>query len=109
MATLQHRQVQMSDVLWKIANSYYDHPNFETLLHLVESMLSAQRSRLGFGVADTDKIAFNAFMDTIPKFAVVLGESRLHEFGSMMMSKVAEFLDEKLAASKPEKQPVIRG
>jgi hypothetical protein len=100
--------VKLGPVLWKIANSYYDAPNFETLLHLVESMISAKGSRLGFNVADTQKIAFNAFMDTTPRLVPVVEQAQsLADFGAFMMTAIADLLDERIKQSKMEKQKRI--
>lgn len=103
------RSVPLAPMLWKIANSYYDSPNFETLLHLVESMVSARGSRLGFTLPDTQKIAFNAFMDVTPRFApIVKDENSLILFGANMMNVVADYLDDRIKNSKMEKQETIR-
>ena len=89
------RPIPLGPTLWKIANSYYDAPNFETLLHLVESMVSARGSRLGFTLPDTQKVAFNAFMDFAPRLApIVKDENSLILFGTAMMTEVADYLDE---------------
>lgn len=101
-------EVPAGVMLWKVANAYYDTPSFETLLHLVESMLSARRSRFGFTVDDSQKIAFNAFMDPTPRLAAVLSDSALFSFGSDMMAEVADYLDQSIARSKMEKQGHIR-
>lgn len=102
------RPVELGAALWKIANSYYDAPNFETLLHLVESMMSARASRLGFNVSDSQKVAFNAFMDTTPRLALVVDQMQsLAEFGERMMTAIADLLDERIKVSKIEKQDTI--
>ncbi len=90
-----------------MANAYYDKPNFETLLHLVESMLSAGRSRFGYTLPDAHKVAFNAFMDIGGRWERLLEQTSLERFGIEMMANVADFLDEKISESSPEKQGVI--
>lgn len=102
-----HREAPLSEILWKIAQSYYDRPNFEVLLHLTESMLSANRSRFGFTLPDSQKVAFNAFMDLAPRWENVLKDSSLSQFGMTMMANVADFLDEAIHQSSLEKTGVI--
>jgi hypothetical protein len=103
------RYLPLGPILWKIANSYYDAPNFETLLHLVESMVSAERSRLGFASADQQKVAFNAFMDPTPRLAPITQDANaLGVFGAAMMGEVADYLDKSMTRSRMEKQGTIR-
>ncbi len=104
----EHQIASTSGVLWKIASSYYDSPNFETLLHVVECMLSIRKSRLGFALLDSRKVAYNAFMDPMPRLFSILTDNGLEYFGSQMMARVADFLDQEIANSSIEKQPVIR-
>ncbi len=104
----EHGEAPLGDVLSKIASAYYDAPNFEVFLHLIECMLSARRSRLGFALPDSQKLAFNAFMDISPRLVSVLADSALESFGSEMMARIADFLDEAIATSHIEKQAVIR-
>jgi len=101
-------EAPVANVLWKIASAYYDTPTFETLLHLVESMISAHQSRFGFGLPDNQKIAFNAFMDVSPKLVDILRETALESFGHEMMAQVADFLDDAIRKSSIEKQDTIR-
>jgi hypothetical protein len=75
-------EAPLGDILSKIANSYYDTPTFEIYLHLVECMLSATTSRLGFTLPDSQKLAFNAFMDPSPRLARLLEEKAPREIWS---------------------------
>ncbi len=72
-------------------------------------MLSAASSRLGFALPDSQKVAFNAFMDLSPRLATVLVEQHLERFGREVMARVADFLDDAIAESAIEKRGVIRG
>jgi hypothetical protein len=98
----------LAPVLWKIASAYYDEPTFETLLHLIESMLSAQGSRLGFTRQDAAKVAFNAFMDITPRLTSIVSASDLPRLGVGMMSSIADYLDDALKNSSIGKQGTIR-
>jgi hypothetical protein len=104
----EHREAPLSDVLSKIASAYYDTPNFEIFLHLIECMLSAKRSRLGFALPDSQKLAFNAFMDPTPRLAGVVKDPALESFGTDMMARIADFLDDAIGRSSIEKQGVVR-
>lgn len=104
-----YREAPIGNVLWKIANAYYDQPNFETLLHLSESMISANRSRFGFTLPDTQKVAFNAFMEPARRWERVLEDTALSRFGTEMMANIADFIDAAIRQSSPEKQGIVAG
>jgi hypothetical protein len=90
--------VTVGEALWRMATSYYQSPNFETMLHLVETMLSMPKGAAWLGTDDARKPAFGAFANIMPQWLPVLEQTGpLREFGEAMMNVVA---DELVAATE---------
>jgi hypothetical protein len=76
-----------------MATSYYQTPNFETILHLVETALSMPSGASWLATSDDRKPAFGAFANIMPHWVPILEERQaLREFGEAMLNVVADEL-----------------
>jgi hypothetical protein len=81
----RYQPVPILQVLWKMAAGYYDSPNFETMLHLIEAMLSVRDSISGVAVPDGLRVAANSFMDLTPRWNGLVHCRELDEAPSLVI------------------------
>lgn len=66
--------------MWRMATSYYSNPNFETMLHLVETAIGYQRVRGWLAADDSSKAAFGAFMNIMPHWERFIEQGSAYSF-----------------------------
>ena len=66
--------------VWRMATSYYANPNFETVLHLVETVMGYERVRGWLAADDRSKAAFGAFTNIMPHWRYFIEEGARYSF-----------------------------
>jgi hypothetical protein len=88
-------RLTMAEAMWRMATSYYEKPNFETMLHLAETALGYSQVHGWLSADDRAKPAFGAFMNVMPHWRnIVEGESTysMRTFITAALASIAESL-----------------
>lgn len=100
--------------VWRMATSYYASPNFETVLHLVETVMGYERVRGWLAADDRSKAAFGAFTNIMPHWRYFIEEGARYSFADFYgyaMTTIAQELskaaDRELAFIKTVVDPFI--
>lgn len=74
------RRVVVPAGIWRMATGYYVNPNFETMLHLVETALAYSWVKGWLAAEDRAKSAFGAFMNVMPHWQAFIEQGAAFSF-----------------------------
>jgi hypothetical protein len=78
--TIYSSSIPIAEAMWRMASSYYAQPNFETMLHLLETAMAYSGIKGWLAVDDRAKAAFGAFMTIMPQWRQFIESAMLYSF-----------------------------